>query len=184
MMQYNPLFGKKKLYQFISLQFSLTEIVKGDETPAEYFLKYHLQYTFDNDFLKFKNFLENLCLKYSEFLTNKYEPLVKRFIENEISEKKGSGSDVESNQISIVEKVIPEITEVTPELPPGFEQIECEASKEEILNYFMILSKEKNRLSDKFYMEAKDIVDFIKKNRACIRVSAFIIERTCLQTHG
>lgn len=73
---------------FFSLQFSLTEIVKCDESQAEDFLKFHLQNTFDNDFQKFKIFLENLCLKYSEFLKNKYEPLVKRFIENEISAKK------------------------------------------------------------------------------------------------
>ena len=67
---------------FFALQFSLTDIVKGDELEADDFLKHHLQNTYDNDFQKFQDFLENLCLKYSEFLKDKYEPLVKRFIEN------------------------------------------------------------------------------------------------------
>ena len=82
---------------FFSLQFSLMEIVKSDEPQAEYFLKYHLRNTFENDFQLFKTFLENVCSKYSEFLKNKYEPQVKRFIENEIAAQKVAVSDVDSN---------------------------------------------------------------------------------------
>ncbi len=163
---------------FFSLQFSLTEIVKGDESQAEDFLKYHLQNTFDNDFQKFKKFLENICLKYSEFLRNKYEPLVKRFIENEFAAQRESVSDVETKvsletkktvetiQLSIAEKVIPEIIEIVFELPPAFKQIECSAKKEEILDFFMILAKEKNNNLNKYYMKESDVEEFVKKNFA------------------
>jgi hypothetical protein len=161
---------------FFSLQFSLTEILKGDESQAEDFLKYHLQNTFENDFQKFKSFLENLCLKYSEFLKYKYEALVKRFIENEIAAQRESvigaeskvsfetNKPIETIHLSIVEKVVPEIVEIIPELPPGFEQIKCEATEKEILNYFMILSKEENSLNKEYFMDEKDVEEFVKKN--------------------
>lgn len=159
---------------FFSLQFSLTEIVKGDEAQAEDFLKYHLQNTFDNDFQKFKKFIENVCLKYSEFLKNKYEPLVKRFIENEAAEQKEAVSYVDSkvsfetnktpDQIVVVEKVVSEMVEILTELPPGFEQIECEATEQEILDYFMILSTVKNNSNNKHYMKVNDVEEFVKKN--------------------
>jgi len=42
------------------------------------------------------------------------------------------------------------------EAPIGFTQIKCEASKEQILNYFMILTKEKNHLNGKIYMSEAD----------------------------
>jgi hypothetical protein len=64
----------------------------------------------------------------------------------------------------IVEEVVPEIIEEPPELPGGFAQIECEASKEQILNYFMILTKEKNPLNGEPYMDDKDVEEFVKKN--------------------
>ena len=84
----------------------------------------------------------------------------------EIVENKPSSETVKTIASPIVEKTDQKNIETQFKLPEGFKQIKCEARKEEILNYFMILSKEKNRLSDKFYMEAKDILDFIKKNFA------------------
>lgn len=163
---------------FFSLQFSLTEIVKGDESQAEDFLKYHLQNTFDNEFQNFKKFLENVCLKYNEFLKNKYESLVKRFIENEFAAQRESVSDAETKvsletkktietiQLSIAEKIVPEIIEIVSELPPAFKQIECSATKEEILDFFMILAKEKNNNLTKYYMKESDVEEFVKKNFA------------------
>lgn len=165
---------------FFSLQFFLTEIVKGDESQAEDFLKYHLQNTFDNDFQKLKNFLENVCLKYSEFLQNKHGQLVKRFIENQKAEQKEAVSHVDSkvsfetnktpNQIVVVEKDVPEIVEILSELPPGFKQIECTATKEEILDFFMILAKVENNTLTKCYMKESDVMEFVKKNFAVFEI--------------
>jgi hypothetical protein len=49
-------------------------------------------------------------------------------------------------------------------LPDGFKQIESDATKEEIVNYFMIFSKEKNPKTDEFYMKKSDVEEFVKKN--------------------
>lgn len=53
---------------------------------------------------------------------------------------------------------------VSSKLPAGFSQIKCDATQDEILNYFMILSKEKNTLNNEIFMEESDIVEFVKKN--------------------
>ena len=50
------------------------------------------------------------------------------------------------------------------ELPAGFLQIECGATKEEILYYFMILSKEKNHLTNEFFMTEEAVLEFVNKN--------------------
>jgi len=51
-------------------------------------------------------------------------------------------------------------------IPEGFEQITNQATQEQISDYFMILSKEKNRLNKRPYMEKGDIEELIKKNFA------------------
>ena len=49
-------------------------------------------------------------------------------------------------------------------LPDRFVQIECDANREEILNYFMILSKEKNSSNGEIYMKEIDVIEFVKNN--------------------
>jgi hypothetical protein len=80
---------------FFALQFSLTEILDGDSFPANEFLGYHLKNTFQNDAKKYTAFLDIICLKYTEFLGRKHEPIVKRFLaeassdSNQIVKEKG-----------------------------------------------------------------------------------------------
>ena len=71
---------------------------------------------------------------------------------------------IKTNEKPVDEKNISKITENIFPLPDGFKQIECEATKEEILHYFMILTKEKNYLNDEFYMNEKDVDEFVKNN--------------------
>ena len=49
-------------------------------------------------------------------------------------------------------------------LPNGFRQISCSASKDEILNYFMILSKEKNHINDNIFMSKEDVEELVRNN--------------------
>ena len=72
--------GEYNFDLFFALQFSLTSIVKGDILEADKFLKYHLVHSFKRDLKKYKLFLDRICLKYREFLKEKYEPLAKQFI--------------------------------------------------------------------------------------------------------
>ena len=65
---------------FFALQFSLTNIVDWDILEADEFLKFHLAHSFIGDLKKYKIFLDRICLKYSEFLKEKYEPLVEQFL--------------------------------------------------------------------------------------------------------
>ena len=52
----------------------------------------------------------------------------------------------------------------TYKLPDGFCQISCSASKEEILNYFMILTKEKNSRNNESYMSEEDVLELVENN--------------------
>lgn len=61
---------------FFALKLSLTDIMEADE-----FMQFHLENTFENDFHLCKTFLENICIKYKEFLQEKYLPLVKLFLD-------------------------------------------------------------------------------------------------------
>jgi|GEM_PF-5014500 len=70
---------------------------------------------------------------------------------------------IKEPEIFLIKEPQKEIIE-NPILPEGFEQIESKATKEEILHYFMILSKEKNHENKTIYMEQKHIVEFVKKN--------------------
>jgi hypothetical protein len=72
--------GEYNFDLFFALQFSLTNIIKGNIPEADEFLKFHLAHSFKRDLEKYKIFLDRICLKYNEFLKNKYEPLVKQFI--------------------------------------------------------------------------------------------------------
>ena len=72
--------GEYNFDLFFALQFSLTSIVKGDILEADQFLKHHLVHSFKRDLKKYKLFLDRICLKYSEFLKEKYEPLVEQFL--------------------------------------------------------------------------------------------------------
>lgn len=69
-----------------------------------------------------------------------------------------------NNDLQVISKSVPENIKIDIELPIGFTQIICEASKEQILNYFMILSKEKNHLNGKIYMSEVDVLEFVKNN--------------------
>lgn len=86
------------------------------------------------------------------------------FQKQEITENKSSLETVKTISLPIVEKSDQKNVETQFKLPEGFKQIICEASKEEILNYFMILSREKNYLNGKCYMEEKEVEEFVKNN--------------------
>jgi hypothetical protein len=49
-------------------------------------------------------------------------------------------------------------------LPDGFCQISCSASKDEILNYFMILTKEKNSSNGEQFMSEEDVLELVENN--------------------
>lgn len=70
----------------------------------------------------------------------------------------------ETNSIETDKKKDEVLTKVDLELPQGFMQINCPASKEEILNYFMILAKEKNMKLGKVFMQDEDVLGFVQKN--------------------
>ncbi len=78
--------------------------------------------------------------------------------------QKQNNTKIESSKISIPEKSNPIIIKDALELPYDFNQISCEASADEILNYFMILAKEKNKFNGNSYMEEEDIKAFVKNN--------------------
>lgn len=59
---------------FFALNFSLTDVM-----DAESFLQFHLEKTFDNDIEIFKKFIQNICIKYNDFLERKYAPIVTSF---------------------------------------------------------------------------------------------------------
>ena len=86
-------------------------------------------------------------------------------VESEVSSDKGNTI----KQIPIEEKGVPIIDEIVPKLPDGFSQIECRATKEEILDFFMSLAKEKNDSLNKCYMKESDVEEFVKKNFAIFK---------------
>ena len=49
-------------------------------------------------------------------------------------------------------------------LPPGFRQIECDATKEQISFFFSNLATENNPTNDQPYMKQNDIDELIEKN--------------------
>lgn len=51
-----------------------------------------------------------------------------------------------------------------PALPQDFEQITNLATRQEILDFFLILAKDKNEVNDKPYMEEKEIIELCEKN--------------------
>lgn len=61
-------------------------------------------------------------------------------------------------------EIISKLTKPDPKLPAGFSQIKCDATQDQILNYFLILSKEKNTVNNEIFMEENDIFEFVKKN--------------------
>ena len=63
------------------MQYSLEDIVEGEERKAEEFLEYHLEHTFENDLPMYKDFINSICIKYKEFLNDKYVPLAAHFFE-------------------------------------------------------------------------------------------------------
>lgn len=66
---------------FFALKFSIIDLME-----AENFLQYHFKKTFKNDVAIFKIFIENICIKYDEFLAKKYTPIATRFF-NTLLEK-------------------------------------------------------------------------------------------------
>lgn len=66
-------------------------------------------------------------------------------------------TDVQKSKNKVLEKP-------DKKLPEGFRQIECDASKSEILEYFNILSKEINRTYNEPYMTTEDITFLVEKN--------------------
>jgi hypothetical protein len=60
---------------FFALKLSTVDIMKTDD-----FLEYHLKESFGDNFNEFKLFLENILIKYKDFLQDKHEIVVNRFI--------------------------------------------------------------------------------------------------------
>lgn len=55
-------------------------------------------------------------------------------------------------------------TKILTAVPRSTPQITCDASKEEIMQYFMILSKEENFNNGNPYMRENDVIDFVESN--------------------
>jgi hypothetical protein len=77
---------------------------------------------------------------------------------------KNSISTSQTDQVKTESEDIKENEDKITPLPQGFMQITCKADKEQILDYFMILSKERNKSNMKPYMDAKDIKGLVEKN--------------------
>jgi len=60
---------------FFGLKLSVIDIMRVED-----FLQYHYENTFKGDFSEYQLFLENLLIKYSEFLKDKHGLIIKRFI--------------------------------------------------------------------------------------------------------
>jgi len=73
--------GESYFDLFFALQFSLEDIIQGDRMNADEFLSYHLEHTFENNLSAFKDFIDNLCIKYEEFLKPKYKQLAQKFFQ-------------------------------------------------------------------------------------------------------
>lgn len=98
-----------------------------------------------------------------------YPPIIIQKVTQKISDAESEVStdkDNTINQTQIKEKDVHIINEIEPKLPEGFAQIECSASKEEILDSFMSLAKTKNNHLKKYYMQENDVIEFVKKNFA------------------
>ncbi len=65
----------QEFYILFAVQYSLTPINKCND-----FLKHQLKKSFAGDLNEFKEFMDNICLEYKEFLADKYEPFYKDFL--------------------------------------------------------------------------------------------------------
>ena len=70
---------------------------------------------------------------------------------------------VESSSNSIIKRKKREQLKTYP-LPEGFSQIDCSATKEEILAFFLILTKEKNNRNNEPFMISEDVTDLVENN--------------------
>jgi len=76
----------------------------------------------------------------------------------------------EKSNISNEDKVADSISGIEHiEVQEGFAQIECNATKEQIMHYFMSLANEKNDSFNKCYMAKRDVEEFVKKNFAIFK---------------
>lgn len=66
--------GDEDFDLFFALKFSQIDLMDADS-----FLQYHLDSTFQSDLQIFKKFIDNLCIKYNEFLYEKYMPISQHF---------------------------------------------------------------------------------------------------------
>ncbi len=106
-----------------------------------------------------------------------YEKINSQIIPNTSDLKEQNNvSNQSPNEIIITESetktIIPDTIKTDPKLPEGFQQIKCKATEDEILNFFMILSKVKNKEMDEFYMKEEDVLEFVKKNFSVFNATA------------
>lgn len=108
---------------------------------------------------------------YEYMLNNILEPLLKHW-QDELDFQKNN-PPLKQKEITPIIDTTPKQTEKTsnqesiktiPGLPDGFSQIECNATKEEILHYFMILTKERNFSNQEFFMTEEHVIEFVHKN--------------------
>ncbi len=71
---------------------------------------------------------------------------------------------INQNPTQVSEKTTPKDISTNPNLPGNFEQIQCDGSEAEILNFFMLLATSKNRLNHEFYMSENDVKEFVYNN--------------------
>lgn len=135
--------------------------IRGDGFDKKYFQK-----IVDDIIIPLVQQFESLLEFKKKLPPTKQITIVSNNTEPKILKNKQHLETVSTSNENVVEKTIPESIEPISELPTGFKQIECDATKPEILSYFMILAKEKNNLNEKVYMSEKDVEEFVKKNFA------------------
>ncbi len=76
------------------------------------------------------------------------------------------------NKTNLVPAVENGITKSEGMPPSNYEQISCDGSEQEILDFFMLLTTTKNKLNDECYMKAEDVKEFVKKNFSAFKTSS------------
>lgn len=144
---------------FFALKLSVTDIMQTD-----CFLEYHLENSFTNNFSECKYFLENLLIKYSEFLKTKYEPVIVRFINNKtMVMENNSKSDIMKNSEHTLARQVLAIHYMLNEL--GINQVGTD--KTEIARFIQFLiGKElnaQNIRNTNIYKRVKNVLSISEK---------------------
>jgi len=182
----NYVMAKQELQKYLSkLKSKLIEL--NDNIEAKYFFLVKEKGLYEEKFIEAK--AERLGFErklYRKIIDELIQPYLMRF-ENELKSLKNIPKSQKDTNTSISSKPLiiennlnvkniqkneleENIVLVQPnlnvKLPSEFKQITCHASKEQILKYFMILSKENNKSNLIPYMNEQDIKELVEKNFA------------------